>query len=72
MAINAKQKRDNEFIEKINNVYSEFCDNKNEYEKAFTQMESLKSKEEKDIPVKLLKSLCSYKKRKGDKPIPTK
>ena len=35
-------------------------------------MESLKSKDEKDIPVKLLKSLCSYKKRKGDNTIPTK
>ena len=29
-------------------------------------------KEEKFIPIKMLKPLCSYKKRKGDKAIPTK
>ena len=73
MVINVKQKKDNNFIEKVTKLYCEYCDNKKkEYEKAIRQLTCLKIEEEKLIPVKLLKPLYSYKKRKGDKAIPTK
>ena len=72
MAINAKQKKDNEFVEKISKLYNEFIDKKNDYNKAIQQIESLTSRDENDIPIKLLKPVCSYKKRKGDKAMPTK
>ena len=66
LVINAKQKKDNDFIEKVTKLYTDFCEKKKEYEKAIQQLACLEIKEEKFIPVKLLKPLCSYKKRKGD------
>ena len=51
---------------------TDFCEKKKEYEKAIQQLACLEIKEEKFIPVQLLKPLCSYKKRKGDRAIPTK
>ena len=72
MAINAKQKKDNDFIEKVAKLYTDFCEKKKEYEKATKQLAYLEIKDEKFIPVKMLKSLCSYKKRKGDRAIPRK
>ena len=72
MAINAKQKKDNDFIEKVAKLYTDFCEKKKEYDQAIQQLACLEIKEEKFIPVKLLKPLCSYKKWKGDRAIPTK
>ena len=61
--INAKQKKDNNFIEKVTKLYCESCDKKKEYNKAIQQLACLEIKGEKLIPVKLSKPLCSYKKR---------
>ena len=61
IAINAKQKKDNDFIEKVAKLNTDFCEKKKEYKKAIQQLACLEIKEEKLIPVKLLKPLCSYK-----------
>ena len=64
MVIIAKQKKENDFIEKVTKLYMKFCDKKKEYGKVFQQLVSLEIKEDKFVPVKLLKPLCSYKKGK--------
>ena len=66
------KKKDNDFIEKVAKFYMDFCEKKKDYENAIQQLACLEIKEEKFIPVKMLKPLCSYKKRKGDKAIQTK
>ena len=72
MAINAKQKKDDNFIENVTKLHCEYCEKKYIYEKAMQQLTPLKIEEEKLIPLKLLKPLCSSKKMKRDKVIPTK
>ena len=72
MAINAKQKKDNNFIEKVTKLDCEYCEKKIEYEKSVQEITQLKIEDAKLIPLKFLKPICAYKKRKGDKAIPTK
>ena len=72
MAINAKQKKDNNFIEKVTKLYCEYCEKKIEYEKSVQEITQLKIEDAKLIPLKFLKPVCAYKKRKGDKALPTK
>ena len=65
IAINAKQKKDNEFIEKITKLYSEFCDKKKEYEKALAQMESFKKQGRKGHSSEIIETTLSLQKTEG-------
>jgi len=75
MVIKAKEKKNEQLVARVKKINGEYCEKKQEYEIAVCEMKKWEMKTERKrekLPLKILKPLCAYKKRKGDKAIPTK
>jgi len=64
------KKKEKEYWNKVRKHYNEYHKKKDDYEKAFNEYN--KQNSHNNLPIKLLKPLCNWKKRKGDKKMPTK
>ena len=72
MAASAKRKKEDAFRQRIRKFHDDFLKRKLAFKEAMKQLNSMETKTLTGIPLKLLKPLVGWKKRKGDKPIPVK
>ena len=71
LALNAKEKKENQFKERIGKLHKQYNDRKKSYIAARKNFDESKDTKDK-LPLKLLKPLVVWKKRKGDEVIPSK
>jgi hypothetical protein len=72
MAASAKRKKDDTFRDRIRKLHNDFLKKKLAFDNAIKELNAMKTKTSIGIPLKLLKPLVVWKKRKGDKPTPVK
>ena len=77
MAINAKQRKEKHFKERICKLYKNYNDNKEQFKNALVkylewEMHCTSNNKSGNLPLRILKPLVAWKKQKSDKALPTK